>query len=77
MYGVIFGPLTEVYPDRIVIGTHTLFLRDGETCLYEIGNSLEVIFKEQADGRGSVWRITPLERRQRSRSSPPAGSLRA
>ena len=70
MHGVILGPLTEVYPDRIVVGARTLFLRDGETCRYEIGMGLE-------DGRGSVQRITPLEPRPRSRSSPLAGSPRA
>lgn len=37
MNGVMFGALTEVHPDRIVVGTSTLFLRDGEACLYEIG----------------------------------------
>jgi hypothetical protein len=31
MHGVILGPLTEVYLDRIVVGARTLFLRDGET----------------------------------------------
>jgi hypothetical protein len=67
MHGVILGPLTEVYPDRIVVGgARTLFLRDGEACRYEIGIGLEVIFTEQDDGRGSVQRITPLEPRPRS-----------
>jgi hypothetical protein len=73
MHGVILGPLTEVYPDRIVVGARILFLRDGEACRYEIGIGLEVIFTEQDDGRGSVQRITPLEPRQRSRSTPAAG----
>ena len=77
MHGVILGPLTEVYPDRIVVGARTLFLRDGEACRYEIGMGLEVIFTEQDDGRGSVQRITPLEPRERSRSSPLSGSPRA
>jgi hypothetical protein len=77
MHGVVFGALTEVYPDRIVVGTCTLFLRDGEACFYEIGMGLEVIFIERADGRADVQRITPLERRPRSRSSPPVGSPRA
>ena len=77
MHGVILGPLTEVYPERIVVGARTLFLRDSETCRYEIGMGLEVIFTEQDDGRGSVQRITPLEPRPRSRSSPLAGSPRA
>jgi hypothetical protein len=35
MHGVILGPLTEVYADRIVVGARTLFLRDGEACRYE------------------------------------------
>ena len=60
-----------------MFGARTSFLRAGETCRYEIGMGLEVTFTEREDGRGSVQRITPLEPRERSRSSPLSGSPRA
>jgi hypothetical protein len=69
---VILGALTEVHPDRIVIGGRTLYLGDGEAFDCEIGMVIEVVYVER-DGRGDVQRITPQERRQRARSSPPAG----
>jgi hypothetical protein len=70
IHGVILGPLKELYPDRIVIGDRTLFLRDGEASDYEIGMVLEVVYMDR-DGRCDVEPITPQERRQRRRSSPP------
>ncbi len=71
IHGVILGPLAELHPDRIVIGGRTLYLRDGEAVGCEIGMVLEVVYLER-DGRGDVQRITPQERRQRPRSSPPS-----
>ncbi len=72
VHGVILGPVTELHPDRIMVGGRTLYLRDGEAFDCEIGMVVEVVYLER-DGRGDVQRITPQERRQRSRSSPPAG----
>lgn len=57
VHGVIFGPLREVHPDRIVIADRTLFLRNGEACHHAIGLVLEVVFIEQ-NGRASVQRIS-------------------
>jgi hypothetical protein len=42
--GVIYAPLIESHPDRIVVGDRTIFLRDGKTCIYALGTSLEVAY---------------------------------
>lgn len=70
IHGVILGALTELHSDRIVIGDRTLYLRNGEAVDCQIGMVLEVVYMER-DGRGDVQRITPHERRQQPRSSPP------
>jgi hypothetical protein len=44
--GVIVAPLVESHPDRIVVGSCTLFLRDGKRCTYAVGTSLEVAYTE-------------------------------
>jgi hypothetical protein len=57
---VIIALLTEVHPDRIVVGDRTLFLRKGQNCLHALGTNLEVVYTEQG-GRSEVERITPLK----------------
>lgn len=58
--GVVYAPLKEVHPERIVVGERVLFLRDGATCTYTIGTPLEVIFTER-DGRSFADKITPVK----------------
>jgi hypothetical protein len=43
-HGIIFAPLVEVHSDRIVVGDHILFLRDGQNCTHALGTSLEVAY---------------------------------
>jgi len=57
--GVIVAPLIEFHPDRIVVGSCTLFLRDGKRCTYAVGTPLEVAYTE-VDGRRDVDSITPI-----------------
>ena len=59
-YGVIFAPLIESYPDRIVVGSRTLFLRDGKTCTDALGTNLEVFYAER-NGRAEAERITVVK----------------
>jgi hypothetical protein len=33
-HGVVVGPLKEVHPDRIVVGSYMFSLRDGVQCSY-------------------------------------------
>jgi len=63
MNGVLFGPLVESHPDRIVVASRTLYLRDGEACRYEICSALEVIYTEHANGRCDVEKIKLLHLR--------------
>ncbi len=72
--GVIVAPLIEFHPDRIVVGSCTLFLRDGKRCTYAVGTPLEVAYTE-VDGRRDVDSITPgltVLVRGSSRASPRA-----
>src|SRR5216684_3201032 len=55
--GVIVAPLIEFHPDRIVVGSCTLLLRDGKRCTYAVGTPLEVAYTE-VDGRRDVDSIT-------------------
>jgi hypothetical protein len=57
--GVIVAPLTESHPDRIVVSSCTLFLRDGKRCTYPVGTPVEVVYTE-VDGRRDVDSITPV-----------------
>jgi len=59
--GVIVAPLVESHPDRIVVGSCTLFLRDGKRCTYAVRTSLEVAYTE-VDGRRDVDSITSVRR---------------
>jgi hypothetical protein len=61
-YGVIFGPLTVVRPDRIMVKGQTLYLRDGQTCLYLLGTPMEVVYAE-IDERRYIDRITAVRPR--------------
>jgi hypothetical protein len=58
--GVIYAPLIESHPDRIVVGDRTLFLREGITCYYALGANLEVLYTEQ-NGRGEAESITVVK----------------
>jgi hypothetical protein len=58
-YGVIFAPLTVVHPDRIMVDGQTFYLRDGQTCPYQLGRPLEVVYVE-IDERRYVERITEV-----------------
>jgi hypothetical protein len=59
-HGVIYAPLLEVHPDRIVVGGRTIFLLDGKTCTYKPGTSLEVLYAEK-NGRAEAETITPVK----------------
>jgi hypothetical protein len=59
--GVIVAPLVESHPDRIVVGSCTLFLREGKQCSYAVGTPVEVAYTE-VDGRRDVDSITPVRR---------------
>lgn len=56
--GIIFAPLAEVHPDRIVIGGQVIFL-GGVTCPYAVGMLLKVTCREQ-NGRRDAERITAV-----------------
>lgn len=53
------APLLESLPDRIVVGSRTLFLRDGKRCTYPVGTPVEVIYTE-IDGRRHADNITSV-----------------
>ena len=57
--GVIEAPLIESLPDRLVVGSCTLFLRGGKRCAYPVGTPVEVTYTE-IDGRRHVDNITPV-----------------
>lgn len=58
--GAIVAPLVESHPDRIVLGSRTLLLRDGKTWTYAVGTNLEVVYTEQ-DGRAETESITVVK----------------
>ena len=60
-FGVLSAPLKESHPDRIIMGDRVLFLRNGTTCTYAVGTTLEVTFTEQQDGRSFADQITPVK----------------
>jgi hypothetical protein len=57
--GVVVGRLTEVHSDRIVIGSATLYLRDGASCTHVVRMTLGVVYTEQ-DGRRYMDSVAPL-----------------
>jgi hypothetical protein len=57
---VIVAPLIASHPDRIVVGSRTLVLRDGKTCTYALGTNLEVVYTEQ-NGRAEAESITVVK----------------
>jgi hypothetical protein len=57
--GVLYAPLIETHPDRIVVGDCTLFLGDGMACSYPLGTPLDVEYVEQ-NGRRRAEKITPI-----------------
>jgi hypothetical protein len=61
--GVIVSPLIASHPDRIVVGSSTLFLSDGMACGYPPGTTLEVEYTEQ-NGRRQAEKITPAPHRK-------------
>lgn len=42
--GLVVGHLKESRSQLIVVGDHTLCLRDGMTCEFSVGTKLEVVF---------------------------------
>lgn len=58
---LMFGPLREKYPDRIIVGDRTFFLKDGMKCNYPPGTPLQVVYTEQ-NGRCEAESITPTSR---------------
>jgi hypothetical protein len=60
--GMIFAPLNESRPGRIIVGDRVLFLRNGTTCTYVVGTPLEVTFTQE-NGRSLVDKITPIRAR--------------
>jgi hypothetical protein len=59
---MIFAPLNESRPGRIIVGDRVLFLRNGTTCTYVVGTPLEVTFTQE-NGRSLVDKITPIRAR--------------
>jgi hypothetical protein len=45
--GVVLGRLTQSHPDRIIMGTAILYLRDGAACAFPVGTLLQVVYTEQ------------------------------
>ena len=56
--GIIFAPLAELHPDRIVIRDQVIFL-GGVKCPYAVGTLLKVHYWEQ-NGRRDAERITAV-----------------
>jgi hypothetical protein len=56
--GFISAPLIESHPDRIVVGSSILYLRDGAKCPYAIGTTLGVMYTV-VKGRRVVDTLTP------------------
>jgi hypothetical protein len=53
--GVVVGRLTDSHPDRIVVGSSTLYLREGgPTCTHPVGTFLGVTYTTEEDGRRHV-----------------------
>ncbi len=58
--GVLYAHLSESHPDRIVVGSCTVFLRDGKRCTYAVGTPVEGASTE-VDGRRDVDSITAVK----------------
>jgi hypothetical protein len=54
---VMVGPLRESYPDRVVVGDRTFFLRGGARCEHPVGARVQVVYAE-ANGRCEAEAIT-------------------
>jgi hypothetical protein len=52
--GVVIGRLNESRPDRIVVGSSILYLREGVPCTHEVGTFLGVTYTTEEDGRRYV-----------------------
>jgi hypothetical protein len=59
-HGVMVGPLKEVHPDRIVVGSYLFSLRDGVQCSYPPGTRLQVVFVEQG-GQRQAESLSPVK----------------
>jgi hypothetical protein len=59
--GVLVGRLNESHPDRIVVGSSILYLREGgPTCTHSVGTLLGVTYTEEEDGRRHVVSLEPM-----------------
>ena len=58
--GVVVGRLHETDSDRIVVGTWTLYLCDGQRCTHAVGTLVHVIYTER-DGRRVVDEVTTAQ----------------
>jgi hypothetical protein len=59
-HGVMVGPLKEVHPDRIVVGSYMFSLRDGVQCSYLPGTRLQVFYVEQG-GQRKAESLSPVK----------------
>ena len=57
--GVVVGRLKESHSDRIIVGSSTLYLREGVLCTHPVGTFLGVTYTEQ-DGRRLVDSLEPM-----------------
>jgi hypothetical protein len=57
--GVVIGRLNESHLDRIVVGSSTLYLREGAPCTYPVGTFIGVTYTDQ-DGRRHVDSLEPM-----------------
>ena len=48
--GVVVGRLNESHPDRLVVGSSILYLREGVRCTHPVGTFLGVISTAEQDG---------------------------
>ena len=58
--GVVVGHLTESHPDRIVVGSATVYLREGVPCVHPVGTFLGVTYTAEQDGRRLVDLLEPV-----------------
>ena len=58
--GVVVGPLNESHPDRIVVGSSILYLREGVPCTHPVGTFIGVTYTTEKDGRRHVDSVEPM-----------------
>jgi hypothetical protein len=58
--GVVVGRLNESHPDRIVVGSSILYLREGVPCAHAVGTFIGVTYTTEQDGRRLVESLEPM-----------------